>query len=166
MLPKEKTSILGTSEICLYHHFLKPNQDKLNHIINAPTSLSSTSTPTNSTTNETSSNTSQQMIRNDQTAKPLSSSNNNMDSLPLSVNLNLPIAYVNSKMLNADSQPPQIEIQCSLTEPLLDANNMTQGNFAHVQINDILNLPEEWTLKEPSEKDLTSSKNTNTYITI
>ncbi|KAI8802085.1 hypothetical protein BJ742DRAFT_873493 [Cladochytrium replicatum] len=76
----------------------------------------------------------------------------------------IPVAYMNPKLLappKGDEDPPksgpELIIEVSISKPLLDAEMIEGGNFMHLKIEDVCPVPDEWTLKEGTDKDLNSN---------
>jgi hypothetical protein len=53
---------------------------------------------------------------------------------------------------------PELEVEIVLSKPLIPQEVMELGNFIIFKPEDMLPLPEEWSLKEGNEKDINSSK--------
>jgi hypothetical protein len=78
----------------------------------------------------------------------------------------LPIIYLNPKMLAPpgknenveDFIKPEFHIMASISKPLVPPEIMEHSNFITFKIEDLLPVPEEWTLKEGNENNLNSSK--------
>ncbi|KAJ3101698.1 Cilia- and flagella-associated protein 70 [Phlyctochytrium planicorne] len=121
-LPKEKTQVLGTADICLGSVFLKyPQRDTT-----APADV------------------------------PLSPP-------PLSFKDSVSITYLNSRLLpgaSKDGEPsnlPELFFEASLSKPLIPPEVVENGNFITFKLDDLFPVPDEWTLKEGTEKDLNSN---------
>ncbi|KAJ3217632.1 Cilia- and flagella-associated protein 70 [Clydaea vesicula] len=90
----------------------------------------------------------------------------------------IPVNYLNQKLLALPNLPanaknnataaqvvneedliPEIEVQISLSSLLLDPEVVDNGNFIHLKVDDVYPVPEEWSLREGTEKDL----NTNVF---
>lgn len=77
----------------------------------------------------------------------------------LSFKDSFPIVYANQKLLQPASDAiPEIEIEVSISHPLLTESDLQGGSFASIRVEDVFPVPDEWTLKEGNEKDLNSSK--------
>jgi hypothetical protein len=112
-LPKEKTTILGQAESCMYSRFLSPGQF-------------------------------------DENGKVMS----NCETLFAET---LVINYTNPKLLAPNQEVPCLKIELSLTKPLLSAEAILNGIFANISLDTLHPLPEDWSIREGSEKDLNSS---------
>jgi hypothetical protein len=51
-----------------------------------------------------------------------------------------------------------VEVEVSLSNPLLPVEVMEAGNLMTITVDEMIPVPEEWMLKEGTEKDLNSSK--------
>ena len=78
---------------------------------------------------------------------------------PVYVKESFPINYVNPKMLPTEPVKivPECTVEISLSRPVLTQEELQNGIFATVKLDDISPLPEELTLREGNEKDLTTS---------
>jgi hypothetical protein len=76
---------------------------------------------------------------------------------PLTFQQILPISYVNPKLLAPNQEPPTVTIQITLSRPLIPVSILKAGIFATISVDDLYPLPEDWSLREGNEKDLTSS---------
>ena len=74
------------------------------------------------------------------------------------------ISYVNPKMLGSESLVPALDIEVKLSAPLLPAEAMEAGNLMTITVEDMSPVPDEWTLKDGVDKDLTSSACTNIVV--
>ncbi|KAJ3214771.1 Cilia- and flagella-associated protein 70 [Dinochytrium kinnereticum] len=121
-LPKEKTQILGTADICFASTFLKY-----------------------------------------QPRDPAAPPEAPLLPPPLSFKESLPIGYLNARLLPAPSKEgepnnqPEILFEVSLSRPLLSPEVVENGNFVTIKLDDVFPVPDEWTLKEGTEKDLNSN---------
>ena len=83
---------------------------------------------------------------------------------PLHLKETVPITYNNLKLLPPPSKDgeianlPEITIEASISCPLIDPEVAEAGNFLTIKLDDLHPVPEEWTLKEGTEKDMNSSK--------
>ena len=72
--------------------------------------------------------------------------------------------YLNPKLLPPPSKEgdpsnaPEITIEASISNPLIAPEIVEAGNFISFKLLDMYPVPEDWTLKEGTEKDLNSSK--------
>ncbi|KAJ3056144.1 Cilia- and flagella-associated protein 70 [Rhizophlyctis rosea] len=148
-LPKEKTAVLGDAHLSMYPHFLKypptaaitpsPTSDS------ASASSASTGPATGSTTD-------------------ISAASAQSPTAPLSFRQTVPITYLNPRLLapgkNEVEDPnkiPEFEVEVSISEPLIPPEVVEQGNFITLKVEDVVPVPDEWSLKEGMEKDLNSS---------
>jgi hypothetical protein len=68
----------------------------------------------------------------------------------------IPFIYTNPKLLG-DVQP-EIDVEITISKPIIPLSDQALGSFVTLRFEDLFPIPEEWTLKEPNEKDLNSSK--------
>ncbi|KAI8838398.1 hypothetical protein BC829DRAFT_447402 [Chytridium lagenaria] len=113
-LPKEKTQILGTSEVSLGPVFLKYQPRDPSGPPEAP-----------------------------------------LIPPPLSFKESLPITYLNPR--RGVHNQPEIMFEAMLSKPLLAPEVVENGNFLTIRLEDVFPVPDEWTLKEGTEKDLNSN---------
>lgn len=52
----------------------------------------------------------------------------------------------------------EIEVEVNMSRPIIEADALEGGNMMTLKIEDMVNLPEEWSLKEGSDKDPHSSR--------
>ena len=71
----------------------------------------------------------------------------------LSIRETLPVVYANTKLLGTGTETPEIDIQISISRPF----DLESGVFASLRVEDVFPVPDEWTLKDGTEKDLNSS---------
>ena len=71
-----------------------------------------------------------------------------------------PIIYSNSKLLTPGGDIPEMEIHVSLSRSILSESEKL-GSLISFTVQDVYPVPEEWSLKEGNEKDLSSSKYRN-----
>lgn len=127
-LPKEKTSVLGTAEACLGARFLK-------YPLKNPEEPDAPVGP----------------------------------PPPLSFKETINVAYLNTKLVavpaakpgqgdDASSGQPEIDIEVSISKLLIQPEIVENGNFMTFKVDDLLPVPEEWSLREGNEKDLNTSK--------
>jgi hypothetical protein len=78
----------------------------------------------------------------------------------------LSLQYLNTKLLQTVAQKgveavedvvPELEIELSISELLLSPQVVEEGNFITIRLDDVLPVPEEWSLREGTEKDLNTS---------
>lgn len=74
----------------------------------------------------------------------------------LSVNEVIPLVYTNAKLLQPGSDAPEIQLQISLSRPIL-SEGKESGSMVSFTVQDVYPVPEEWSLKEGSDKDLNSN---------
>lgn len=67
------------------------------------------------------------------------------------------VVYSNLKLLINDAVP-EIEVMISLSSPLISEPELETGSFALFKVVDVASLPEEFSLKDGTEKDPNSSK--------
>ncbi|RKO83360.1 hypothetical protein BDK51DRAFT_31766, partial [Blyttiomyces helicus] len=124
-LPKEKTAILGETDLSMGSHFLKYPPRDPNNADQPP-------------------------------ADP-----------PLSFSEIVPIVYANPRLLvppptKTDTEDgarpsPEFVVELALSQPLIPAEVVENGNFLTFRVGDLYPVPDEWTLKEGNEKDLNSN---------
>jgi hypothetical protein len=68
------------------------------------------------------------------------------------------ILYPEDGKKEADKQYPELKIQVNVSRPVLTQKAMNSGRFISILMKHMLPVPDEWSLKEPVEKDLNSSK--------
>jgi hypothetical protein len=84
-----------------------------------------------------------------------------------------PVAYTNTKLLSSTAAPagitsaaiseggesnaPEIQVSFTISGPLITAADTENGNFMTIRVESAFPVPDEWTLKDGSEKDLNSS---------
>lgn len=85
----------------------------------------------------------------------------------------LSLQYLNPKLLVAqkgveavEDVIPELEIELSISDLLLSPQVVDEGNFMTIKLDDVLPVPEEWSLREGSEKDLNTSMRCDTNIQI
>lgn len=86
----------------------------------------------------------------------------------LTITKTAPINYLNPRLLpttnnnnkgDDDSMKgPEFTIEVTISNFLIDPEIIEHGNFINLQINELYPVPDEWSLKEGTEKDLNSSK--------
>eukprot|EP00842_Homolaphlyctis_polyrhiza_P007011 jgi/Hompol1/89/HPOL_005219-RA len=80
---------------------------------------------------------------------------------PLVYRENLPIVYANPKLLAPSPESlkstPECTLEVVLSRPLLRPDEIMNGNFVAVRVEDVYPVPDEWTTKEGNEKDLNSN---------
>jgi hypothetical protein len=52
---------------------------------------------------------------------------------------------------------PEVEVEIQLSRPVFSADTLESGNIMTLKIEDMVNLPDDWTLKEGNDKDPQSS---------
>ena len=57
----------------------------------------------------------------------------------------------------AGAPVPELEIEITLSRPLLRSEDLENGNILTIKIDDMWNVPEDWSVKEGTERDLSSS---------
>jgi hypothetical protein len=67
------------------------------------------------------------------------------------------ILYPEDGKREADKQYPELKIQVNVSRPIITQKAMNSGRFISILMKHMLPVPDEWTLKEPVEKDLNSS---------
>ncbi|KAI9204949.1 uncharacterized protein BJ171DRAFT_423701, partial [Polychytrium aggregatum] len=85
---------------------------------------------------------------------------------PLSVSETLSVSYANPKLLPVPKSPeedisPRIEVEITFDDHLIRPDIQDTSNCICLKIEDMLPVPDEWNVKEGSEKDLNSSDLTN-----
>lgn len=78
------------------------------------------------------------------------------------VSKHLPLAYVSPKLLQSgppggQEDVPELEIDLEISALLVAPEAIEEGNFITLKLDDVFPLPEEWSLREGTEKDLNSS---------
>jgi hypothetical protein len=85
----------------------------------------------------------------------------------------LALQYLNPKLLQSVAQKgveavddvvPELEVELSISDLLLPTLVVDEGNFITIRLDDVLPVPEEWSLREGSEKDLNTSLFSVIYI--
>ncbi|KAI9363935.1 hypothetical protein DFJ73DRAFT_810162 [Zopfochytrium polystomum] len=81
---------------------------------------------------------------------------------PLSLKETATISYLNPRLLpppSKDGEPnsPEFNIIASISNPLIAAEVVENGSFITIGVDDMFPVPDEWTLKEGTEKDLNSN---------
>ncbi|KAJ8327947.1 hypothetical protein QVD99_006319 [Batrachochytrium dendrobatidis] len=80
---------------------------------------------------------------------------------PLQFRKTVQIDYLNPKLLLTSPEASKLVSECtieiSLSRPLLTSYDISHGNFVKLRIDDVYPIPDEWTTKEGSEKDLNSN---------
>lgn len=134
-LPKEKTAVLGSTEINLFQELVKG--------------------PLNTATAEqsVSQHVSTAGIKTAQSAQPKDGVD--IAKRPVTYREFYPINYTNPKMLGQDR--PEFELAFELSQMLVKPADMESGNFINLKFDEMYPVPDEWTLKEGNEKDLNSS---------
>ncbi|KAH6572162.1 hypothetical protein BASA50_005685 [Batrachochytrium salamandrivorans] len=73
----------------------------------------------------------------------------------------VPIIYSNAKLLVSlpefQRTAPECVVEVLLSRPLLSHNDFINGNFVNLHIDSVYPVPDEWNVKESSEKDLNSN---------
>ena len=77
---------------------------------------------------------------------------------PLSFTQKIPIVYSNQKMLAANQEVPAVNVEFTLSRPLLSGPLLSNSTFLTLTAEDLRPVPEDWTLRDGNEKDLNSSK--------
>ncbi|KAJ3416941.1 Cilia- and flagella-associated protein 70 [Chytridiales sp. JEL 0842] len=129
-LPKEKTQVLGHAECFLGSTFLKYQH------------------------------------RDPDSANP----DQQLPPPPTNFKSSLPISYVNPKLLPSSkaaatvdasggegSNLPELNVDVSISNLLIPMDVIEAGNFVTIKLDDAFPVPDEWTLKEGTEKDLSSN---------
>lgn len=84
----------------------------------------------------------------------------------LSFSQTVPLVYQNQKLIDPKT-PPEISVEVSLSAPLIAPQLLQQGLFASFKVEDVLPVPEDWSVREGNEKDACSNiYNYNISITI
>lgn len=76
---------------------------------------------------------------------------------PLSISRKITINYINPKNLTSNQESPSITVEISLSRPLLSSSLLSNSVFMSIITEDIRPIPEEWSLRDGSEKDVNSS---------
>ncbi|KAI8901936.1 hypothetical protein BC833DRAFT_575629 [Globomyces pollinis-pini] len=76
---------------------------------------------------------------------------------PLMFHQILPINYVNSKMLGLNQDNPILAIEVLISKPIIPVDVLQNGIFATIVPSDVYPVPEDWSLRDPNEKDLHSN---------
>ena len=74
----------------------------------------------------------------------------------LSIKDVFPVIYTNNKLLHPGTEVPEMELQISISRPILSEPEQS-GSIVSFTIQEVYPVPEEWTLKEGSDKDLNSN---------
>ncbi|KAJ3196420.1 Cilia- and flagella-associated protein 70 [Irineochytrium annulatum] len=75
----------------------------------------------------------------------------------------LSISYLNPRLLPPPPKDgetpnlPELTFEASLSKPLIPPDVVENGNFITVKLDDTFPVPDEWTLKEGTEKDMNSN---------
>jgi len=169
-LPKEKTSILGTAELSLadlVYKSLEYKNDTFNEGGETDEKLMIVGCPDNNNVNQ-----------EGQGSQDLAASideielNNTLTinkprdiSSYLTITKTAQINYLNPRLLPAAkadddlAKLPEFTVEATISNFLIDPEIIEHGNFINLHLNDIYPVPDEWSLKEGTEKDLNSSKN-------
>ncbi|RKP16794.1 hypothetical protein ROZALSC1DRAFT_24879 [Rozella allomycis CSF55] len=75
----------------------------------------------------------------------------------LKTSLQLPLVYAAGKQGLNDLPPAFLTVTVSLDRPLLSHEELENGNIMTFKFSDFSPTPDDWTLKEPNERDLNSS---------
>ncbi|KAI8929249.1 hypothetical protein BC831DRAFT_6458 [Entophlyctis helioformis] len=80
---------------------------------------------------------------------------------PLVFRETVPVVYANPKLLSpapeSQKTTPECTIEVSLSRPLLRPEDILNGNFVTLRVDDVWPVPDEWTTKEGNEKDINSN---------
>jgi len=82
------------------------------------------------------------------------------------------INYINPRLLPATkgdedlAKLPEFTVEVTISNFLIDPEIVEHGNFINLHLNELYPVPEEWSLKEGTEKDLNSSNYINKLINI
>lgn len=60
-------------------------------------------------------------------------------------------------MLAANQEQPALTVEFALSRPLLSVPLLTNSAFLTLTTEDVRPVPDDWTLKDGNEKDLTTS---------
>lgn len=146
-LPKEKTLVLGTTEISV--------ASLVRAGISVTPTLSSSSSAQHDAASARGMNTA--TVHNAEAATATAP----VGPAPsITSTTTHPITYINTKLLPAtltSSTQPELTLTTSLSVPLLMDKEIGEGNFVGLRVADLIGLPEEWTVKEGTEKDLGSN---------
>ena len=96
----------------------------------------------------------------------LTSSNPNDIASYLTITKTAPIIYLNPRLLPANNNKgddelmkgPEFTVEVTISNFLIDPEIIEHSNFINLHLSEVYPVPEEWSLKEGSEKDLNSSK--------
>jgi len=84
----------------------------------------------------------------------------------LTITKTVPINYLNPRLIPANTKGddeltklPEFTVEVTISNFLIDPEVIEHGNFINLHINELYPVPEEWSLKEGTEKDLNSSNN-------
>jgi len=188
-LPKEKNSILGTAEMSLsdlVYKSLDYKNDVFNESGDSEEKLvivgcqdTNGNADTQVPTNNTNTTTDNAKKPNEDTEKINIINEIDMNDTPLlmkrktndissylTITKTIPINYLNPRLLptpKGDEDPqkmlPEFTVEVTISNFLIDPEVIEHGNFINLHLNEIYPVPEEWSLKEGTEKDLNSSKN-------
>ncbi|KAJ3045423.1 Cilia- and flagella-associated protein 70 [Rhizophlyctis rosea] len=146
-LPKEKTAVLGDAHLSMYPHFLK-----------YPPPRESTTTAPGGSSNTPASAGDIHASTADISESPHST------APPLSFRQTVPITYHNPRLLapgkgevEDPNKVPEFDVEVCISEPLIAPEVVEQGNFITLKVEDVVPVPDEWSLKEGMEKDLNSN---------
>jgi len=196
-LPKEKTSILGTTEISLSDLVYKSleyknnvfnesgdadekivimgcdnnNDNNINNTgaTNPDAPHPTTDVPINGDNQIKKPNEGNDKSNTGEEGEPtsddsLSNSNPNDIASYLTITKTAPIIYLNPRLLPSNTKGddeltkgPEFTVEVTISNFLIDPEIIEHSNFINLHLGEVYPVPEEWSLKEGSEKDLNSN---------
>lgn len=69
----------------------------------------------------------------------------------------MPLAVTAAAGKGAAESMPEVEVHIHLSKPIVDMATLENGNILTIKVDDMRGLPEDWSLKEGSEKDPSTS---------
>jgi len=173
-LPKEKTSILGTAEISLSDLVYKSAEyknDVFNECGDADEKLVIVGCPENNEGQASMDSTAAVKKSEDKlniideidlNDSPTTNKPRDISSY-LTITKTAPINYLNPRLLPATkgdddlAKLPEFTVEVTISNFLIDPEFVEHGNFINLHLNEIYPVPDEWSLKEGTEKDLNSN---------
>ncbi|KAJ3371785.1 hypothetical protein HDU91_004930 [Kappamyces sp. JEL0680] len=83
---------------------------------------------------------------------------------PLRITQSIPINYANPKMLTPNQEMPVLAVEVILSKPLLSPAILGTSTFLTIALDDLKPVPEDWSLREGTEKDPNSSMDAEPYL--
>ncbi len=173
-LPKEKTSILGTAEVSLSDLVYKSvdyRNDIFNECGDVDEKLVIVGCPENNANQEGQTSVDSAIKKSEDKLNIIDEidlndtpANKPRDiSSYLTITKTAQINYVNPRLLPATkgdddlAKLPEFTVEVTISNFLIDPEFIEHGNFINLHLNELYPVPDEWSLKEGTEKDLNSS---------